>query len=42
VPLKLRAVTAPGQLRLDALFEGRLDVYVRFTPRNVPPGIGWQ
>ncbi len=41
-PLRLRAVTAPGQLRLDALFEGRLDMFVRFTPRDVPPGIGWQ
>jgi hypothetical protein len=40
-PLKLRAVTAPGHLRLDALFEGRLDVLVRFTPIDVTPGIGW-
>lgn len=40
-PLKLRAVDSPGQLRMDALFEGRLDVYVQFTPLDVNPGIGW-
>jgi hypothetical protein len=40
-PLKLRAVDSPGQLRVDALFEGRLDVYVQFTPLDVSPGIGW-
>ncbi|UCH53134.1 MAG: hypothetical protein JSW09_11225 [Pseudomonadota bacterium] len=40
-PIRLRAVTAPGHVRLDAIFEGRLDVLVRFTPVDVVPGIGW-
>jgi hypothetical protein len=40
--LKLRAVTQPGHIRLNALFEGRLDVLVRFEKQEASPGIGWQ
>lgn len=40
-PLRLHAVDSPGQLRMDALFEGRLDVHVNFTPLDGGPGIGW-
>ena len=31
-PLRLKAVTQPGHVRMDALFEGRLTINVRFTP----------
>jgi len=41
-PLRLKAVTQPGYIRMDALFEGRLDVVVRFATSHVAPGIGWQ
>jgi hypothetical protein len=40
--LKLKAVTQPGHVRMDALFEGRLDVTLRFSASEVNPGIGWQ
>jgi len=40
--LKLKAITQPGHVRMDALFEGRLDVELRFTASQVSPGIGWQ
>lgn len=41
-PLRLKAVAQPGHIRMDALFEGRLDVVVRFITSHVTPGIGWQ
>lgn len=31
-PLRLKAVTQPGHVRMDALFEGRLTINVQFTP----------
>lgn len=40
--LKLKAVAHPGLLRLEALFEGRLDMTVRFAAGTATPGIGWQ
>ncbi len=40
--LKLKSVTQPGYIRMDALFEGRLDVTVQFSATGVAPGIGWQ
>ena len=41
-PLKLRATTLPGHVRLDAMFEGRLLITAQFAPGNeVAPDIGW-
>lgn len=40
--LKLKAVAHPGLLRLEALFEGRLDITVRFAAGSATPGVGWQ
>lgn len=41
-PLRLRAVTVPGHVRMDALFEGRLVITVQFAPGDPSKtGIGW-
>lgn len=41
-PLRLRAVTVPGHVRMDALFEGRLVINVQFAPADpTKTGIGW-
>ncbi len=39
--LKLKAVTVTGQIRLDVLFEGRLDIVATFHPLPDHTGIGW-
>jgi hypothetical protein len=41
--LRFKTVANPGMIRLDALFEGRLDIAIRFADTGTPPtGIGWQ
>lgn len=38
--LRLRAIDLPGHLQVDAVFEGQLDIDLRFTPNkveNTPP-----
>lgn len=41
-PLRLRSVTVPGHVRMDALFEGRLVINVQFAPADpAKSGIGW-
>ena len=41
-PLKLKATTLPGHVRLDAVFEGRLLIIAQFAPANgISPDIGW-
>lgn len=35
-PLRLKAVTQPGHVRMDALFEGRLTINVRFAAVGEP------
>jgi hypothetical protein len=40
--LKLKAVSQPGHVRIEALFEGRLDITLRFDATAGTPGIGWQ
>jgi len=40
--LRLKSVTQPGYVRIDAMFEGRLDIVLRFNASDIPPGIGWQ
>jgi len=41
-PLRLKATTLPGHLRLDAVFEGRLLITAQFAPGSeVAPDIGW-
>jgi hypothetical protein len=41
-PLRLKAVTVPGHVRMDALFEGRLVITVQFSPAEPSKGgIGW-
>lgn len=40
--LRFKTVAQPGLIRLDALFEGRLDINLRFSETAPPPaGIGW-
>lgn len=39
--VKLKAVTFPGHVRLDVLFEGRLDIHLRFAAAPDNPGLGW-
>lgn len=40
--VKLKAVTLPGHVHLDVLFEGRLDVNLRFAAApGSPGGLGW-
>lgn len=39
--VKLKAVTFPGHVRLDVLFEGRLDIHLRFAAVSGSPGLGW-
>jgi hypothetical protein len=41
VALKFHMLDNPGQIRLDALFEGRLDVEVRFIAAESARGLGW-
>jgi hypothetical protein len=41
VALKFHMLDNPGQVRLDALFEGRLDVEVRFVASEGARGLGW-
>lgn len=41
VALKFHMLDNPGQIRLDALFEGRLDVEVRFVVSEGARGLGW-
>jgi hypothetical protein len=41
-PLRLKTITQPGHVRIDAMFEGRLDITLRFSSPGTPPGIGWQ
>jgi len=41
--LRFKTVAQPGLIRLDALFEGRLDIAIRFADTSAPKqGIGWQ
>lgn len=41
--LRFKTVAQPGLIRLDALFEGRLDINIRFIDTSAPKqGIGWQ
>lgn len=40
--LKFRAVDSPGQLRLDALFEGKLFIALEFDGPKIGDGIGWE
>ena len=41
--LRFKTVAHPGLIRLDALFEGRLDITIRFADTGAPKqGIGWQ
>lgn len=41
--LRFKTVAQPGLIRLDALFEGRLDITIRFIDTSAPKrGIGWQ
>jgi hypothetical protein len=41
--LRFKTVAHPGLIRLDALFEGRLDITIRFADADAPKqGIGWQ
>lgn len=41
--LRFKTVVQPGLIRLDALFEGKLDITIRFKDIDAPPsGIGWQ
>lgn len=41
--LRFKTVAQPGLIRLDALFEGRLDIAIRFADTRAPKqGIGWQ
>src|SRR3989344_4271887 len=41
--LRFKTVAQPGLIRLDALFEGRLDITIRFADADAPKqGIGWQ
>lgn len=41
--LRFKTIANPGMIRLDALFEGKLDITVRFADTVVSsPGIGWQ
>ncbi len=41
--LRFKTVANPGMVRLDALFEGKLDITIRFADTGTPPsGIGWQ
>ncbi len=41
--LRFKTVAQPGLIRLDALFEGRLDITIRFADTDAPKqGIGWQ
>ena len=41
--LRFKTVAQPGLIRLDALFEGRLDITIRFADAGAPKqGIGWQ
>ena len=41
--LRFKTVAHPGLIRLDALFEGRLDITIRFADAGAPKqGIGWQ
>lgn len=40
--LRFKTVAHPGLIRLDALFEGRLDITIRFADIDAPKtGIGW-
>lgn len=40
--LRFKTVAQPGLIRLDALFEGRLDITIRFADTGTTrPGIGW-
>lgn len=40
--LRFKTVAQPGLIRLDALFEGRLDITIRFIDTSAPKrGIGW-
>jgi hypothetical protein len=41
VALKFHMLNNPGQVRFDALFEGRLDVEVRFVTADGARGLGW-
>jgi hypothetical protein len=41
VALKFHMLNNPGQVRFDALFEGRLDVEVRFAAADAARGLGW-
>lgn len=41
VALKFHMLNNPGQIRLDALFEGRLDVEVRFAAAESTREFGW-
>jgi hypothetical protein len=41
--LRFKTVAQPGLIRLDALFEGRLDITIRFSGATAPSrGIGWR
>ena len=40
--LKLKAVTVPGQVRIDTLFEGRLVIGLQFHGPKTGSGIGWE
>ncbi len=41
--LRFKTVAQPGYIRIDALFEGKLDITIRFVDIDSPkPGIGWQ
>ena len=33
--LRLQAFDLPGHLQIDAIFEGQLDIDLRFTPKKV-------
>jgi hypothetical protein len=39
--LSLRTVHHPGYLRIEALFEGRLDIELKFQSTTATPGLGW-
>lgn len=39
--LRLRAIQHSGHVRLEALFEGRLDIELNFLAASTVPGLGW-
>jgi hypothetical protein len=39
--VQLKAVSLPGHVHLDLLFEGRLEVSLHFAAAPASPGIGW-